>query len=111
MVKLDFEKGKGMIPAVVQDVKTKEVIMLAYMNREALQKTLDSGNATYWSRSRNALWIKGKTSGNFQKVKKVSYDCDADALLLEVEQQGEGACHTGEFSCFYRKLTNKEELK
>ena len=95
--------GKGLIPAIVQDEKTKEVLMVAYMNRKSLEKTIKEGKATYWSRSRNKLWTKGETSGNFQKVKAIYYDCDMDALLLMVDQTGV-ACHTGNRSCFYRKL-------
>ena len=95
--------GKGLIPAIVQDEKTKEVLMVAYMNRKSLEKTIKEGKATYWSRSRNKLWTKGETSGNFQKVNTIYYDCDMDALLIMVDQTGV-ACHTGNRSCFYRKL-------
>jgi len=93
----------GLIPAIAQDSKTKEVLMIAYMNRESLEKTLKEGKACYWSRSRKKLWTKGETSGNFQKVKDIYYDCDMDAILLVVDQTGV-ACHTGNKSCFYRKL-------
>ena len=89
-----------LIPAVIQDSKTNEVLMLAYMNTESLALTLSTGKATYWSRSRNELWVKGATSGNFQKVISVGLDCDGDALLLHVEQTGV-ACHTGERTCFH----------
>jgi len=95
--------ANGLIPAIAQDSKTKEVLMIAYMNRESLEKTLKEGKACYWSRSRKKLWTKGETSGNFQKVKEIYYDCDMDALLLIVDQTGP-ACHTGNKSCFYRKL-------
>lgn len=95
--------ANGLIPAIAQDSKTKEVLMAAYMNRESLEKTLKEGKACYWSRSRKKLWTKGETSGNFQKVKEIYYDCDLDALLLIVDQTGP-ACHTGNKSCFYRKL-------
>ncbi len=95
--------GSGLIPAIVQDEKTKDVLMVAYMNRESLEKTIKEGKACYWSRSRKKLWTKGETSGNFQKVKAIFYDCDMDALLLIVDQVGV-ACHTGNRSCFYRKL-------
>lgn len=111
LAKIDFGKGDGLVPAIVQDIETKEVLMLAYMDREALQRTLETGKATYWSRSRQKYWVKGETSGNFQMVREVFYDCDADTLLLKVEQLGSGACHTGEYSCFYRELKNKEEIK
>jgi phosphoribosyl-AMP cyclohydrolase len=92
-----------LIPAVIQDSKTNEVLMLAYMNTESLALTLSTGKATYWSRSRNELWVKGATSGHFQKVISVSLDCDGDALLLHVEQTGV-ACHTGERTCFHTPI-------
>jgi phosphoribosyl-AMP cyclohydrolase / phosphoribosyl-ATP pyrophosphohydrolase len=95
---------QGLIPAIVQDVATGQVLMLAYMNREALEQTLATGRAYYWSRSRGKLWQKGETSGHLQHVWDIRYDCDADALLLIVEQEGT-ACHTGEFSCFFRRLS------
>lgn len=105
MNSFDFLKfdTNGLIPAVVQDTETKEVLMVAYMNRESLDKTLQGGRACYFSRSRQKLWLKGETSGHFQHVKSIKYDCDADTLLLEVEQVG-AACHTGKRSCFYRTL-------
>ncbi len=93
----------GLVPAIAQDSETLEVLMLAYMNRAALEKTLSSGRAHYWSRSRKTLWCKGETSGNFQEVRGVHYDCDADTLLLTVKPAGP-ACHTGENNCFYRAL-------
>jgi len=105
MLEPDFEKGNGFIPAIVQDYITGEVLMLAYMNREAWLKTQETGKATYWSRSRNSLWIKGETSGHYQVVKEIRIDCDADAVLLKVQQTG-AACHTGYRSCFYRKITD-----
>lgn len=92
---------KGLVGAIVQDAATNEVLMFAWMNREALEKTLTEGRACYWSRSRKKLWIKGESSGNTQTVKSIRLDCDGDALLLAVEQSG-GACHTGHRSCFYR---------
>ncbi len=101
--KLDFEKGNGLIPVVVQDAKTKETLMLAYANKEAVKLTLETKKATYWSRSRNELWIKGETSGNTQKVVSVSADCDYDTLLYIVEQRGV-VCHTGAPTCFFNKL-------
>lgn len=104
MVEPDFKKSGGLIPAIVQDYATGDVLMLAYMNREAWQRTLSSGKATYWSRSRNSLWIKGETSGNVQLVREVFIDCDDDTILLKIEQLGGAACHTGYTSCFYRKL-------
>jgi phosphoribosyl-AMP cyclohydrolase len=102
----DFEKGGGLLPAIVQDNQTGEVLMLAYMNRDAWQKTLETGKATFWSRSRNALWMKGETSGHVQLVHEVRMDCDNDTILLKVHQLGGAACHTGYRSCFYRKLVN-----
>ena len=105
----DFDKGQGLVPAVVQDAATGEVLMMAYMNRLAWQKTLETGIATYWSRSRNALWVKGETSGNIQKVHAVFIDCDNDTVLLKVEQAGGAACHTGYRSCFYRRISKDGE--
>jgi phosphoribosyl-AMP cyclohydrolase len=101
--KLDFKKGNGLIPVVVQDAKTKETLMLTYANREAVEKTLGTGKATYWSRSRNKLWVKGETSGNTQKIVSVTADCDFDALLYVVEQKGV-VCHTGAPTCFHNKI-------
>lgn len=95
-----------LIPAVSQDWKTGEVLMLAYMNDEALQKTRETGIAHYWSRSRKKLWLKGESSGHFQRIKEILVDCDEDAILLLVEQEG-GACHTGYRSCFYRTIDGK----
>ena len=94
---------KGLIPAVVQDEETGSVLMLAYMNRESLARTLETGQTYFWSRSRNALWHKGETSGSFQDVRGIKYDCDSDALLVWVRQHGH-ACHTGEYSCFFNRL-------
>jgi phosphoribosyl-AMP cyclohydrolase len=93
----------ALIPAIVQDVSSNEVLMLAYMNAESLALTLSTGKATYWSRSRNELWVKGATSGHFQEVHSVSLDCDGDALLLKVTQNGV-ACHTGDRTCFHTPL-------
>ena len=107
MIKIDFDKGNGLVPVIVQDVKTKEVLMLAYMNEESLNKTMETKLATYWSRSRQKLWVKGETSGHYQHVKDVRVDCDEDTILLIVEQDG-AACHTGHYSCFYRDMEGKE---
>lgn len=96
---LDFDKGNGLIPTVVQDIHSKEVLMLAYSNKKSLKKALKTGKATYYSRSRESLWTKGETSGNTQKLKRVKYDCDRDSLLYIVEQSGT-ACHTGSTTCF-----------
>ncbi|MGI9457071.1 MAG: phosphoribosyl-AMP cyclohydrolase [Aeoliella sp.] len=103
----DFEKGNGLVPVVVQETGTGAVLMLAYMNREAFDQTLATGQAVYFSRSRGGLWRKGETSGNVQLVKQVRIDCDRDTLLLEVEQVGGAACHEGYKSCFYRELTGQ----
>ncbi len=94
----------GLIPAIAQDAKTGEILMVAWMNREALQQTLHHGRAVYWSRSRGRLWPKGEESGHVQTVRDVRLDCDKDVLLLKVEQQGGIACHTGRRSCFFHKL-------
>jgi phosphoribosyl-AMP cyclohydrolase len=104
MIEPDFSKGNGLVPAIVQDAGTKDVLMMAYMNRQSWEATVQSGKATYWSRSRQALWIKGESSGHFQIIKNIFIDCDNDTLLLQVEQLGGAACHTGHRSCFYRKL-------
>ena len=100
--KIKFDK-QGLIPSIIQDYKTGEVLMLAYMNKKSLQKTLRLGKTCFWSRSRKEYWVKGQTSGNFQLVKSIAYDCDMDALLIKVKQIGV-ACHTGNRSCFYRKI-------
>jgi len=97
---LKFDK-KGLIPAIIQDYKTKEVLMVAYMNKESLRRTLKLGKSCFWSRSRKEYWVKGMTSGHFQFVKDIFYDCDMDALLIKVRQIGV-ACHTGNKTCFYR---------
>ncbi|MFN2607815.1 MAG: phosphoribosyl-AMP cyclohydrolase [Acidimicrobiales bacterium] len=93
---------RGLVPAIVQEQGTGAVLMLAWMNEEALRRTLETGRTWFWSRSRQELWCKGETSGDRQWVRKAYYDCDADALLVVVEQEGRGACHTGERTCFYR---------
>ncbi len=103
---LKFDE-RGLIPAVVQDTHTHQVLMVAYMNEEALKRTLETGEAHFWSRSRQELWHKGATSGNIQKVVEIRVDCDADTLLLLVEPAGP-ACHTGNTSCFYRRFPSLE---
>ena len=100
-LKLD---DKGLIPVVVQDAKDGAILMVAYMNRESLRRTLKLKKSVFWSRSRQAFWLKGETSGNVQKVKEIRIDCDGDCLLVRVEQLGRAACHTGHRSCFYRKV-------
>ncbi|MCK5503741.1 MAG: phosphoribosyl-AMP cyclohydrolase [Thermodesulfovibrionia bacterium] len=95
---------QGLIPAIIQDVKDNEVLMLGYMNEESIKKTIETGRTCFWSRSRQEFWTKGETSGNVQLVKEILYDCDGDTLLVKVEQVGKGACHTGNRTCFYRKI-------
>ncbi|HBE04625.1 MAG: phosphoribosyl-AMP cyclohydrolase [Spirochaetes bacterium GWF1_41_5] len=106
MTEPDFSKSGGLIAAIAQDYKTGEVLMIAWMNREAYLKTLELNEAVYYSRSRSALWHKGETSGHVQKIKEIRIDCDCDALLLKVEQIGGAACHEGYKSCFFRTLEN-----
>ena len=108
MVKLDFAKGGGLLPAIAQDWNTGDVLMLAYINEEAWNATLKTGNATYWTRSRQKLWRKGEESGNVQKVKEIYVDCDLDTVIFKVEQIGGAACHEGYHSCFFRKYENGE---
>jgi phosphoribosyl-AMP cyclohydrolase len=105
-IQLDFNKTGGLVPAIVQDNETGEILMLAYMNQEAFNATLSTGKATYYSRSRQTLWVKGETSGNVQLVKEIRIDCDDDTVLLKVEQRGGAACHTGHRSCFHKKVEN-----
>lgn len=101
--KLKFD-GNGLIPAIIQDFENNEILMMAYMNKEALEKTLATGQAHFWSRSKNRIWKKGETSGHVQLVKEILYDCDEDTLLIKVEQKV-AACHTGHRTCFYRRIT------
>ncbi|PKL40851.1 MAG: phosphoribosyl-AMP cyclohydrolase [Spirochaetae bacterium HGW-Spirochaetae-1] len=102
MIQLDFDKQGGMVPVIAQDYRTNEVLMLAYMNREAWELTLKTGIVHYWSRSRNKLWKKGESSGNMQEVKEIRVDCDDDTLVIKVNQVGDAACHEGYKSCFFR---------
>jgi len=104
----DFDKRGGLVTAIAQDADTGEILMVAYMNREAWEHTLRTGTATYWSTSRSQLWIKGETSGHTQDVVEVRVDCDADAVVLKVRQKGGAACHEGYRSCFYRKVEGGE---
>ncbi len=105
--KIDFKKQAGLIPAVIQDCISGQVLMLAYMNKEALTKTIETGKTWFYSRSRQELWMKGESSGHVQKVKEILYDCDEDSVLIKVEQTGV-ACHTGHYSCFFRNINGQE---
>ena len=105
---IDFDKAGGLVPAIAQDADTGEVLMLAWMNREAFEETVRTGRAVYFSRSRNRLWRKGEESGHVQEVRGVFVDCDADTVLLKVKQIGGAACHEGYKSCFFRELADGE---
>jgi len=104
MLKLNFEKGNGLLPAIVQDQASGKVLMLAFVSPESWKKTLETGEAHYWSRTRQEIWHKGGTSGHVQKVKEIYADCDDDTLLFVVEQVGGAACHTGHQTCFHKKV-------
>ena len=108
MIELDFKKTGGLIPAIAQDWKTGEVLMLAYINEESWKETLRTGHGVYWSRSRSKLWHKGEESGNVQIVKEILVDCDADTVIFKVEQVGGAACHEGYRTCFFRKVAGDE---
>ncbi len=108
MLKPDFEKMGGLVPVIAQDWKTGEVLMLAFMNDEAWEKTIKTGKVHYYSRSRQKIWLKGESSGHIQIVKEIYLDCDKDTILIKIEQIGGAACHKGYKSCFYRKLENNE---
>lgn len=108
MVELNFDKMDGLVPAIVQDHKSGDVLMLAFMNKEAFFHTLSTKKATFYSRSRKGLWIKGESSGHFQIVKEIFIDCDNDTVLLKVDQIGGAACHTGYAGCFFKKIENNE---
>lgn len=107
----DFKKSDGLIPAIAQDFKTGDVLMLAWMNPEAWEMTRSEGIAVYWSRSRNKIWRKGESSGNTQIVREIYLDCDNDTVLLKVDQKGDAACHTGRRSCFYQKVEEDGSIK
>jgi phosphoribosyl-AMP cyclohydrolase len=107
MIELDFSKGNGLLPAIAQDHKSGRVLMLAYVNEAAWEKTLETGEAHYWSRSRQELWHKGATSGHVQKVKEIYVDCDNDTVVFKVEQVGGAACHLGYKSCFHKKVDSE----
>ena len=108
VIEIDFKKGDGLIPVIIQDASTNEVLMLGYMNRESWEETLATKKASFWSRSRQKIWIKGETSGNFQEVREIYLDCDGDTLLLKVDQIGGAACHTGFRSCFHQRFEKGE---
>jgi phosphoribosyl-AMP cyclohydrolase len=110
MIKLDFSKGNGLLPAIVQDYTSGKVLMLAYINQASWEKTLETGEAHYWSRSRQELWHKGDTSGHVQKVKEIYADCDDDTVLMKVEQLGGAACHLGYESCFHKMVDCKGKV-
>jgi phosphoribosyl-AMP cyclohydrolase len=105
---VDFSKGNGLVTAIAQDAETGEILMVANMNEESLARTVELGEAVYWSRSRRKLWHKGEESGNVQKVRELYVDCDGDAILMKVEQIGDAACHTGKRSCFFRRVDGDE---
>ena len=105
---IDFEKSGGLVPAIAQDAATGQVMMMAWMNKESFDETVRTGRACYWSRSRGKLWRKGEESGHVQEVKEIFIDCDADTILLKVNQIGGAACHEGYASCFFRKLEQGE---
>ncbi len=108
-LRLKFD-DKGLIAAIAQDHQTNEILMMAWMNQDAFDKTLETGEAHYWSRSRQELWHKGATSGATQLVKEILIDCDQDAVILKIDQQGSGACHTNRRSCFYRRIEKDRKL-
>lgn len=107
IVDIDFKKGNGLVPAIIQDYKTGDVFMLGYMNDEALQKTLDTGLVYFWSRKRKKLWLKGEESGNKLQVKKIFKDCDNDTILIKAVLIGKNACHTGKRCCFFQQIKEK----
>lgn len=109
MIQLNFEKSSdGLIPAIVQEYATGQVLMLAYINKLSWQKTLETGKAHFWSRSRQSLWLKGESSGNVQLIREILVDCDEDTVVFQVEQLGGAACHTGHKSCFFRRVQGEE---
>jgi len=110
MIELDFSKGNGLLPTIVQDYQSGKVLMLAYINIDSWERTLETGDAHYWSRSRQEIWHKGGTSGHVQKVMEIYADCDNDTVLFKVEQVGGAACHTGYETCFHRKIDRNGEI-
>lgn len=107
-ITLDFKKGDGLIPVIIQDNKTGVVLMLGYMNKDALKKTKETGLVIFWSRSRQMLWLKGEESGNKLKVTSISTDCDCDAILIKAELMGNAVCHTGSYSCFFNNVFQED---
>ena len=107
-ITLDFQKSDGLIPVIVQDDITREVLMLGYMNQEAFEKTKETGFVTFWSRSRKKIWVKGEESGNTLKIKSIFADCDNDTILIKAELIGSAVCHTGRYSCFFNNLSQGE---
>jgi phosphoribosyl-AMP cyclohydrolase len=110
MIPLNFAKGDGLLPAIVQDHDSGKILMLAYINESSWERTLETGEAHYWSRSRQELWHKGGTSGHVQKIKEIYMDCDQDTVLFKVEQVGGAACHTGYESCFFQKVDSNGDV-
>ena len=108
MIEIDFKKGGGLVPVIIQDASTHEILMLGYMDQEAWKRTVRTKRASFWSRSRKEIWVKGETSGHFQEVKEMRLDCDGDTLLLKVDQIGGAACHTGFRSCFHHRFEEGE---
>ena len=108
---IDFKKGDGLVPVIVQDHETNDVLMMAYMNEAALQETLELKKACFYSRSRQKFWVKGESSGNFQEVKDIFFDCDNDTILLKINQVGGAACHTGHRTCFYKQVIDNDNVK
>ncbi len=109
MVDLDFDKMNGLVPTIIQDEKTNEVLMLGFVNKESWDKTLETGKAWFYSRTRNKLWMKGEQSGHIQIIKEIKVDCDNDSVILKVEQVGGITCHTGNKTCFYRNIEPKSK--
>jgi len=112
MITLNFEKCGGLLPAIAQDYESNEILMMAYINEEAFKKTIETGKAHYWSRSRSKLWLKGESSNHIQLVKEILVDCDEDTVIYKVEQLGKASCHKGYVSCFFRRVVDGElEIK
>jgi phosphoribosyl-AMP cyclohydrolase len=110
MIDLDFSKGSGLLPAIAQDYRSGKILMLAYINKASWEKSLETGEVHYWSRTRKEIWHKGETSGNIQKIREIYVDCDNDTVLFKVEQVGGAACHLGFESCFHRKVDTNGEV-